>query len=52
MARIGFSLLFGEALKMGIDGYWLGGAIAGNVIGVVCLFYYLSGRWKKRQLLV
>jgi putative MATE family efflux protein len=51
-ARIGFSLLFGEVMHMGIEGYWLGGAIAGNVIGVVCLFYYLSGRWKKRQLLV
>ena len=52
VARIGFSLLFGEVMQMGIEGYWLGGAIAGNVIGVVCFFYYLSGRWKKRQLLV
>ena len=52
VARIGFSLLFGEVMQMGIEGYWLGGAIAGNVIGVICLFYYLSGRWKKRQLLV
>ncbi|MBR2716464.1 MAG: MATE family efflux transporter [Oscillospiraceae bacterium] len=52
VARIGFSLLFGEVMHMGIEGYWLGGAIAGNVIGVVCVFYYLSGRWKKRQLLV
>ena len=48
----GFSLLFGEVMHMGIEGYWLGGAIAGNVIGVVCFFYYLSGRWKKRRLVV
>ena len=52
VARIGFSLLFGEVMQMGIEGYWLGGAIAGNVIGVVCFFYYLSGRWKKRKLVV
>ncbi len=52
VARIGFSLLFGEAFHMGVRGYWLGGAIAGNVIGVIVLFYYLSGRWKTRKLLV
>lgn len=52
VARIGFSLLFGEVMQMGIEGYWLGGAIAGNVIGVICLFYYFTGRWKKRDLLV
>ena len=52
VARIGFSLLFGEALHMGVQGYWLGGAIAGNVIGIIVLFYYLSGRWKTRKLLV
>ena len=52
VARIGFSLLFGEVFHMGVQGYWLGGAIAGNVIGVIVLFYYLSGRWKTRKLLV
>lgn len=52
VARIGFSLLFGEVFHMGVQGYWLGGAIAGNVIGVIVLFYYLSGRWKTRELLV
>ena len=52
VARIGFSLLFGEVFHMGVQGYWLGGAIAGNVIGVIVLFYYLSGRWKSRKLLV
>lgn len=52
LARIGFSLLFGEVLHMGIEGYWLGGAIAGNVIGIIVLFYYLSGKWKNRKLVV
>lgn len=52
VARIGFSLLFGVAMEMGLNGFWLGGAIAGNVIGVIIFFYYLSGVWKKRKLLI
>ena len=52
VARIGFSLLFGEVFHMGVQGYWLGGAIAGNVIGLIVLFYYLSGKWKTRKSLV
>ena len=52
VARIGFSLLFGVAMDMGLNGFWLGGAIAGNVIGVIIFFYYLSGRWKNRKLLI
>jgi len=52
VARIGFSILFGVVLDMGIRGFWLGGAIAGNVIGVIVFFYYISGKWKKRKLLI
>ena len=52
VARIGFSLLFGITLEMGVKGFWLGNAIAGNVIGVVVLFYYLFADWKNRKLLV
>ena len=29
-----------------------GSAIAGNVIGVAVVFYYLSGKWKNQKLLV
>ena len=52
IARIGFSLLFGLTLDMGIKGFWLGSAIAGNVIGVIVLIYYLFFDWKKQKLLV
>ena len=52
IARIGLSLLFGIYLGMGIEGFWLGSAIAGNVPGLFCVFYYFSGRWKHRELLV
>lgn len=52
VARIGFSVLFGKVMEMGIRGYWLGGALAGNVIGVIIFFYFISGKWKQRKLLI
>ncbi len=52
IARIGLSLLFGITLNMGVRGFWLGSALAGAVIGVIGGFYYLSGKWKTRKLLV
>ena len=52
VARIGLSLLFGLYLGMGVQGFWLGSALAGNVIGVIGAFYYFSGKWKTRKLLV
>ena len=51
-ARIGLSLLFGITLGMGVSGFWLGSAIAGNVVGVIVLFYYYFSDWKNRELLV
>ena len=52
VARIGLSLLFGIAIGMGVQGFWLGSAMAGNVIGVIGIFYYFSGKWRTRKLLV
>ena len=52
VARIGFSLLFGVALEMGVKGFWLGNALAGNVIGVIVILYYFLADWKNRKLLV
>ena len=52
VARIGLSLLFGLQMGMGVYGFWLGSALAGHVIGIVGLFYYLPGKWKNRKLLV
>ena len=51
-ARIGLSLLFGVALDMGVKGFWLGSALAGNVIGIIALLYYLLANWKEQKLLV
>lgn len=52
IARIGLSLLLGISMGMGIQGFWLGSALAGNVIGIIALVYYCSGKWKTRKLLV
>ena len=52
VARIGLSLLFGIFLGMGVQGFWLGSSLAGLVIGVIGAFYYASGKWKTRKLLV
>ena len=47
--RIGLALLLGEALGMGIMGYWLGGAIAGYAFFLVMFPYFLSGKWKNHR---
>ena len=52
IARIGLSILFGVTLDMGVRGFWLGSSLAGLVIGVIGVFYYFSGKWKTRKLLV
>lgn len=50
-ARIGFSLLLGYVLGMGLLGFWIGSALAGYVPVVIGLVYYLSGRWKTHRLI-
>ena len=52
VARIGLSLFFGVYLDMGIQGFWLGSAIAGNVIGLFCVFYFFFANWQEQKLLV
>ena len=52
LARIGLSLLFGITLGMDVQGFWLGSALAGLVIGITGAIYYVSGKWKTRELLV
>ena len=46
--RIGLAWLLGNALNLGIDGYWYGSAIAGFTFFAVGAPYYWSGIWKKR----
>lgn len=48
VARIGLSMLLGHF--MGLTGFWLGNGLAGFVTTITMGVYYLTGRWKKRQL--
>ncbi|MCD7844622.1 MAG: MATE family efflux transporter [Oscillospiraceae bacterium] len=47
--RIGLCLLLGEVFQMGVQGYWLGSALAGYAFFIVMFPYFLSGKWKTRQ---
>ena len=52
VARIGFSMLFGNILGMGVSGYWLGNMVAGFFNVLITGPYYLSGLWKRKGALV
>ena len=51
-ARIGFSLLLGVTAGMGLEGFWLGSALAGYVSVLLAGIYFFSGKWKTRKLTV
>ena len=44
--RIGLSFLFGQALHMGVTGFYLGSCLAVLGTSIPSLIYYLTGRWQ------
>lgn len=52
VARISFSVLFGIVLGLGLNGFFLGHALAIWVTALMCFFYYLSGKWQTYKLAV
>ena len=52
VARISLSLLFGIVLGMGLNGFFLGHALAIWVTALMAFGYYLSGRWEHHKLAV
>lgn len=52
IARIGLSMLLGEAFALGVYGYWYGGALAGFVPFLIGGVYFLSGKWRTRRYVV
>ena len=52
VARIAFSILFGIVLGLGLNGFFLGHALAIWVTALMSLFYYISGRWRTYRLAV
>jgi Na+-driven multidrug efflux pump len=49
--RIGLSWLFGIALNLGFYGFVLGYGLAPYGFALPSMFYFLSGKWKKRKAL-
>ena len=47
--RIGYSVLFGLVLDMGVVGFWLGDALAGLTPFFIGIVFYISGSWKKEK---
>ena len=52
IVRIGLCILLAGPCGMGVWGYFWGHALAGFVSVIIGDFYYLSGLWKKRKLMV
>ncbi len=51
VCRIGLSILFAWVLDMGVVGFFWGAALARSLGCLICLAYYLSGKWKTRELI-
>ena len=49
VARLFFAYYFGFVVGLSAQGFWLGDAIAGNIPFFIGLFFFLSGKWKKRS---
>lgn len=52
VVRIGLCMLLAGPCGMGVWGYFWGNALAGFVSTIIGDFYYLTGLWKKRKLMV
>jgi Na+-driven multidrug efflux pump len=52
IVRIGLCVLLAGPAGMGVWGYFWGNALAGFVSTIIGDFYYLTGLWKKRKLMV
>lgn len=50
--RIGIAILLGFTFGMGIMGFWLGNTLAGYAYFFLITPYYLSGKWKRRKLII
>ncbi len=51
VCRIGISLFFLHVLHAGYESFWWGTAFSRVLPGVLCIGYFLSGKWKTRKLL-
>lgn len=52
LVRIGLCILLAGPLDMGVWGYFWGNSLAGYVSTIMGSYYYFSGAWKRRKLMV
>jgi Na+-driven multidrug efflux pump len=50
VCRVGFSLLFLHVFDYGVVSFFWGTAFSRTIPGVICLVYFLSGKWRTRKL--
>ncbi len=48
VVRVPVAALFGIALGFGLPGVGMGAPVSSLVVGIVCIIYYCSGRWKRK----
>lgn len=48
--RVGLSLMFGLGCKMGYIGFWLGDALAGFTPLFIGAVFYITGKWKRQNI--
>lgn len=51
VCKIGFSLIFLNLMNVGQTSFWWGTAVSRYLPGVLCMVYFLSGKWKTRKML-
>lgn len=51
VCKIGLSWIFVNVFNMGYQGLWWGVACSRILPTIICIAYYLSGKWKTRKLL-
>jgi Na+-driven multidrug efflux pump len=52
ICKVGLSIIFANVLNMGAYGYFWGTALSRVLPCLMCMFYFFSGMWNKRKLLV
>jgi putative MATE family efflux protein len=52
VGRIGISILLGQVMGWGVEGFWWGNALAAYISVFMSIAYYLFGHWEKRELLM
>jgi putative MATE family efflux protein len=52
VGRIGISILLGQVLGWGVEGFWWGNSLAAYISVFMSIAYYLFGHWENRKLLL